>query len=92
MARRDGIALAYISQLILTTQTAMAREEVAGKEAESRSFAHRLLQRSGKLSSNPSSGEPRFAESTAKAGVDAPRRTAYNSKRAPRIAPSKRIE
>lgn len=76
IARRDAIALAYISQLILTSQTAMAREEAAGNEAESTSFADRLLQRSRELSSNPSPGEPRFAESTAKPGVDAPRRTA----------------
>ncbi len=34
IARRDAIALAYISQLILTSQTAMAKEYVAEKEAE----------------------------------------------------------
>lgn len=34
ISRRDAIALAYISQLILTSQTAMAREEAAEQEAE----------------------------------------------------------
>ena len=34
IARRDAIALAYISQLILTSQTAMAKEEAAGMQAE----------------------------------------------------------
>jgi hypothetical protein len=34
IARRDAIALAYISQLLLTTHTAMAREIAAEKEAE----------------------------------------------------------
>src|SRR5258708_2679695 len=32
IARRDAIALAYISQLILTSQTAMARERAAQEE------------------------------------------------------------
>src|SRR5260370_42202824 len=32
IARRDAIALAYTSQLILTSQPAMAREAVAEKE------------------------------------------------------------
>jgi hypothetical protein len=34
IARRDAIALAYISQLILSSQTAMATEEASQKEAE----------------------------------------------------------
>ncbi len=51
IARRDAIALAYISQLLLTSQTAMAREEAAENEAGSISFAHRLLQRSHELAS-----------------------------------------
>ena len=34
IARRDAIALAYISQLILTSQTAMAKERAAHEEAE----------------------------------------------------------
>lgn len=34
IARRDAIALAYISQLLLTTHTAMAREIAAQEEAE----------------------------------------------------------
>jgi len=33
IARRDAIALAYISQLILTSQTAMAKEAAAEQEA-----------------------------------------------------------
>jgi hypothetical protein len=33
IARRDAIALAYISQLILTSQTAMARERAAHEES-----------------------------------------------------------
>jgi len=32
IARRDAIALAYISQLLLTSQTAMAKEKAAEKE------------------------------------------------------------
>ncbi len=34
IARRDAIALAYISQLLLTSQSAMAKEYAAEKEAE----------------------------------------------------------
>jgi hypothetical protein len=34
IARRDAIALAYISQLILTSQTAMAKERESEDEAE----------------------------------------------------------
>jgi hypothetical protein len=34
IARRDAIALAYISQLLLTSQTAMAREAIAENEGE----------------------------------------------------------
>jgi len=34
IARRDAIALAYISQLLLSTQTAMAKEIAAEKEVE----------------------------------------------------------
>jgi hypothetical protein len=34
IARRDAIALAYISQLILTSQTAMTRQRAAMEEAE----------------------------------------------------------
>ena len=34
IARRDAIALAYISQLILTSQTAMAKEHAAEQDSE----------------------------------------------------------
>ena len=44
IARRDAIALAYISQLILTSQTAMARERGAAEnEAENEAEHARLI-------------------------------------------------
>src|SRR6266478_2807654 len=53
IARRDAIALAYISQLILTSQTAMARERAdepeAAKEAEFVRLIAGLRQRSSEL-------------------------------------------
>src|SRR5258708_1574258 len=49
IARRDAIALAYISQLILTSQTAMARERAA--EIESEDLSRYLLK--GLLQSRP---------------------------------------
>jgi hypothetical protein len=46
IARRDAIALAYISQLILTSQTAMARERGAAEnEAENVAEHARLIAR-----------------------------------------------
>ena len=78
IARRDAIALAYISQLILTSQTAMAREEAAEDQAKSMSFARGLLQRSRELSSGPSAVDPRFTESAPKHGTDDPQRAAQN--------------
>src|SRR6266446_7670156 len=55
IARRDAIALAYISQLILTSQTAMARERAdepeAAKEAEFVRLIAGLRQRSSELAS-----------------------------------------
>jgi hypothetical protein len=71
IARRDAIALAYISQLLLTSQTAMAREEAAENEAESISFAHRLLQRSREIAGDPSPVDPRLAADAAVARPDA---------------------
>src|SRR4029077_2816574 len=48
IARRDAIALAYISQLLLTSQTAMARERAAQEdsmdEAEHAGFINGLRQ------------------------------------------------
>ncbi len=54
IARRDAIALAYISQLILTSQTAMARQRAADEPdaATEAEFAHLiagLRQRSSEL-------------------------------------------
>jgi len=43
IARRDAIALAYISQLILTSQTAMARERAAEEEAAEKGEHDRLI-------------------------------------------------
>jgi hypothetical protein len=42
IARRDAIALAYMSQLLLNTQTGMAREAAAAEKAERRAEADRL--------------------------------------------------
>ncbi len=49
IARRDAIALAYISQLLLTSQTAMAKEKAA--EIESEDLSRYLLK--GLLQSRP---------------------------------------
>lgn len=46
IARRDAIALAYISQLILTSQTAMARETAS--EAEDTNLQRYFLERLGR--------------------------------------------
>src|SRR5260370_38993887 len=55
IARRDAIALAYISQLILTSQTAMARqragEPAAANEAVFEHLIAVLLQQSSELAS-----------------------------------------
>src|SRR5713226_1311642 len=55
IARRDAIALAYISQLILTSQTAMARQRAdepeAANEAVLDSLIAGLRQRSSELAS-----------------------------------------
>jgi hypothetical protein len=56
IARRDAIALAYISQLILTSQTAMARQRAAAEpevanEAELVHLIAGLRQRSSELAS-----------------------------------------
>ncbi len=80
IARRDAIALAYISQLLLNSLPALAKEVAADNEAEreveSVEFARRLLQRSRELSSGPSPVDPRLTESATKQGTDDPRRAA----------------
>ena len=43
IARRDAIALAYISQLILTSQTAMARQRAGEPEAANEGEFVRLI-------------------------------------------------
>ncbi|HEY6267487.1 MAG TPA: hypothetical protein VIX11_04260 [Candidatus Acidoferrum sp.] len=43
IARRDAIALAYISQLLLNTQTGMAREAAAAEEAEKHAAHDRMI-------------------------------------------------
>jgi hypothetical protein len=62
IARRDAIALAYISQLLLTSQTAMAKEEAAGMEAEN--LGRNLL--NGLLRSRPA---PQDAQQSADGAV-----------------------
>jgi hypothetical protein len=66
IARRDAIALAYISQLILTSQTAMTREraaqEEAVEEAEHVSLIASLRQASRELASLRNQQSPAAAE------------------------------
>jgi hypothetical protein len=66
IARRDAIALAYISQLILTSQTAMTREraaqEEAVEEAEHVSLIASLRQASRELASLGNQQSPAAAE------------------------------
>jgi hypothetical protein len=66
IARRDAIALAYISQLILTSQTAMARQRVANEpEAASEAVFANLIaglrQRSSELASRRNQQSPAAA-------------------------------
>jgi len=76
IARRDAIALAYISQLILTSQTAMARQRAdepdAANEDVIASLIAGLRQRSSELASlgNQQSADP------AEPGKDYPQRAA----------------
>jgi len=51
IARRDAIALAYISQLLLTSQTAMAKEEAA--ELKTEDLRRYLLKGLGRPRPNP---------------------------------------
>ena len=78
IARRDAIALAYIPQLILTSQTAMARQR-AGDEPEGAnnavfdSLIAGLRQRSSELASRSSQ---QLAGAAAELGRDEPQRAA----------------
>ena len=70
IARRDALALAYISQLILTSQSAMARERAAEEEDESLNFANGLFQRVRALTGDASHADSRFTSSAAAAHPD----------------------
>src|SRR5205823_3111963 len=62
IARRDAIALAYISQLILTSQTAMAKQRAGepdtGSEAAIESFVATLRQANEQLGSRANQQSP----------------------------------
>jgi len=81
IARRDAIALAYISQLLLNSLPALEREleaeneaeEEAEEEAENVEFARRLRQRSRELAAL---GAKQSTGSAAEQGNDDPRRAA----------------
>jgi hypothetical protein len=76
IARRDALALAYISQLILSSQTAMARQRADEEDDFDLSFAKGFLQQAQKLSGAPPAVNPRVAEAAAKKGADDPRPSA----------------
>jgi hypothetical protein len=77
ISRRDAIALAYISQLILTSQTAMARQRAdepeAANEAVLDSLIAGLRQRSSELASR---GNQQSPGAVAEPGKESPRRAA----------------
>ncbi len=77
IARRDAIALAYISQLILTSQSAMAKERAQESEGANEAvFGHLiagLRQRSSELASRGNQQSPVTA---AEPGMDNPQRAA----------------
>ena len=78
ISRRDAIALAYISQLILTSQTAMARQRAADEpEAASEAVFANLIaalrQRSSELASP---ANPQSAGAAAEPGRENPQRAA----------------
>jgi hypothetical protein len=78
IGRRDAIALAYISQLILTSQTAMARQRAAEEpEAENAAVFEDLIaglrQRSSELASR---GNQQSVAPAAEPGKENPRRAA----------------
>ena len=77
IARRDAIALAYISQLILTSQTAMARERAAQEEAEEEAEHDRLIAGLRRASRHLDSlGNPQSAGAPAEPVKDDPQRAA----------------
>jgi hypothetical protein len=77
IARRDAIALAYISQLILTSQTAMAREEAARIEAEEEAEHDRLIAALRRRSQPPASpGSAQSVGAAPEPGKDNPQRAA----------------
>ena len=78
IARRDAIALAYISQLILTSQTAMARE--AAPEAEDDNLQRYLLEGLGR-SREALTREQQLRDSSAAACPDAPRPADHSADR-----------
>src|SRR5205814_1594382 len=65
IARRDAIALAYISQLILTSQTAMVRETAT--EAEDDNLQRYLLEGLGRRSREALTQEQQLRDSSAAA-------------------------
>jgi hypothetical protein len=77
IARRDAIALAYISQLILTSQTAMTRQRAAQEEAvegaELGGLIAGLRQASSQLASR---GNQQSAAAAAEPSMDNPQRAA----------------
>ncbi len=77
IARRDAIALAYISQLILTSQTAMARERAAEEEAVEKGEHDRLIAGLRQASRHLASlGNPQSAGAAAEPAKDDPQRAA----------------
>src|SRR5258708_2340813 len=77
IARRDAIALAYISQLILTSQTAMARERAAEEEAVEKGEHDRLIAGLRQASRHLASlGNPQSAGASAQHVKDDPQRAA----------------
>jgi hypothetical protein len=76
IARRDAIALAYISQLILTSQTAMTRQRAAMEESAEDAALSGLVaglrQRSNELALR---GNPQ-SHTAAEPGEDTPQRAA----------------
>lgn len=76
IARRDALALAYISQLILMSQTAMARQRAAAEDSDDMSFAHGLLQRVQEIASDPSRLAARVTGGVPDQGAIDPRSTA----------------
>ena len=79
IARRDAIALAYISQLILTSQTAMVRETAT--EAEDDNLQRYLLEGLGRRSREALTQEQQLRDSSAAACPGAPRPADHSADR-----------